>query len=487
VWVDGAPRVSCVTPVTRVAGREVITLEGLDEAQRWAEVFTEHGASQCGFCTPGIIMRLAAMSAAERAEPAAVKRNLLAHLCRCTGWLPIIDAAAAYPESRSAGCLADDELERAGRRAQLEGRSQQLVGPATALGDGGFADDAAPRTAVVAVRRRAEPISIAVPAGEMADNERALEEWVVAADITAARQASGKVQGRRTTAAITWPLEVAPGDWDRVLRTTWVEPAYLEPDASWCAVGGAPATALANGGAFGGKLTSPLPGVAAALAVSRGEPVRALWTREDVVRFGPKRPPLAIGMRSDGTGVVRVARTPGIAEVMGRMAPDLEVVEVDVPGPPTSVALRAAGWAEVAIVLASFGDGPVDTITSPDGATASARIDSDGSIWVTVACGASPEGGLAEAVLRSYCIGAAQMALGWVRSEGLSVDDEGVVHDLTIRSFGVVRATEMPTVNVEIVDDGREPVNGSDAVFAAVAAAVWRDNGYVTHWPIIGR
>ncbi len=47
-------------------------------------------------------------------------------------------------------------------------------------------------------------------------------------------------------------------------------------------------------------------------------------------------------------------------------------------------------------------------------------------------------------MLRSYCIGAAHMALGWVRSEGLAVDADGVPLDLTIRSFGILRAVDMP-------------------------------------------
>ena len=56
------------------------------------------------------------------------------------------------------------------------------------------------------------------------------------------------MQGRRTTVAHAWPLEVPDGNWAVTLRTTWVEPAYLEPDASWCRPGGEPASALANGG-----------------------------------------------------------------------------------------------------------------------------------------------------------------------------------------------------------------------------------------------
>ena len=82
---------------------------------------------------------------------------------------------------------------------------------------------------------------------------------------------------------------------------------------------------------------------------------------------------------------------------------------------------------------------------------------------------------LDEVVLRSYCIGAAHMALGWVCTEGLAVDPEtGEVLDLTIRSFGVVRPARTPPTDVTIVDDaGPAQPGGSDAVFAAVAAATW--------------
>jgi CO/xanthine dehydrogenase Mo-binding subunit len=103
----------------------------------------------------------------------------------------------------------------------------------------------------------------------------------------------------------------------------------------------------------------------------------------------------------------------------------------------------------------------------------------DGTVSVRVRAGRP----LDHVVLRSYCIGAAHMALGWVRSEGIAVDDSGEPGDLTIRSFGILRAVDTPPIDVTIEDDPGPPVNASDAVFAAVAAAAWRAAGYVERWP----
>ena len=64
VLVDGQPRVACVTPARRVRGRSVTTLDGLDpdELRSWGEAFCAAGASQCGFCTPGIVVRLSGLA-----------------------------------------------------------------------------------------------------------------------------------------------------------------------------------------------------------------------------------------------------------------------------------------------------------------------------------------------------------------------------------------------------------------------------------------
>jgi xanthine dehydrogenase small subunit len=91
---------------------------------------------------------------------------------------------------------------------------------------------------------------------------------------------------------------------------------------------------------------------------------------------------------------------------------------------------------------------------------------------------------LDEVVLRSYCIGASHQALGWVGSEGIAVDPAGVVHDLTVRSFGILPARDMPPVTVHSRSEaGGPPVNASDAVFAAVAAARWLADGLPPLWP----
>ncbi|MEZ5145381.1 MAG: hypothetical protein R2726_23150 [Acidimicrobiales bacterium] len=117
-------------------------------------------------------------------------------------------------------------------------------------------------------------------------------------------------------------------------------------------------------------------------------------------------------------------------------------------------------------------------IRSPEGGWATAAV-ADGRLVVEVGCG-DP---LDEVVVRSFAVGAAHMALGWVTSEALSVDDDGTVGDLTIRSFGIPRAVDTPPVEVIVADEAGPPVNGSDAVFAAVAAAVWRHQGHPPEWP----
>ena len=476
VLVDGSARVACVTPARRVAGRRVTTLEGLEPAvrDRWAAAFADAGASQCGFCTPGILVRLAALEARQGAgDDEAVCRALAAHLCRCTGWRTIVAAAGLAAQGPGRTRPVRD-LAAAARRAAVEGGTAQAVGEETVLGQAGFAEDTWPAGALVAV-----------PDGAGG--------WVVGETLGAARRAAGKVQGRNSTVAVRPPLELPPGGFVVSLRTSFVEPAYLEPDASWCVPGGTPASPLANGGAFGAKTRSPLPAVARELADAHGRPVRVVLAREDVVRTGAKRPPVAAGLRADGTGVVRVARTPGSddlgewARAFAMVLPGVEVVEVPVAGPPVTALARAAGWAEGAALRAAWearredavGPGRPVTVEAPDGARATVVVTAAGPVSVTVSAGEV----LDEVVLRSYAVGAVHQGLGWVRREGVAVAGDGTVLDLTIRSFGVLPARDMPRVEVEVVDAEGPPCRGGDAVFAATAAAAWLAAGLPTDWP----
>jgi xanthine dehydrogenase small subunit len=487
VLVDGEPRVSCVTPVARVAGRSVTTVEGLDPAARdaFAAAFVATGGSQCGFCTPGIIMR------ASGARVRDLDRALAAHLCRCTGWLGVYEAL----RSPSPAVVADRDFAAAARRAELEGGPAQAVRIDVPLGGAPFADDTAPRDARVAV-----PLP---PGSEAEFVEAAGLRWVIGASLAEARAAAAKVQGRRTTAEERPPLfdrlAALPEGGGVRLATSWVEPAYLEPDASWCAPGGTPASPYANAGAFGGKLDSIAPRAAREIADLLGETVRVVYSREDVVRLGPKRPPIAATARFvDGRVEIDgvVARGAEAAFETGWPTPYACPVAarwqmVDVAGPPVSAALRAVGLAEHAVLVegalaaadvdrSSLTDDPalLDTcVRAPSGASAGARVrvDPDTGALERVEVRVAAGDPLDEVVLRSYAIGAVHMALGWVCTESLSVDpDTGEVHDLTIRSFGIIRPKDMPPVDVEIIRDDRPPLaRSSDAVFAAVAAAAW--------------
>jgi hypothetical protein len=85
--------------------------------------------------------------------------------------------------------------------------------------------------------------------------------------------------------------------------------------------------------------------------------------------------------------------------------------------------------------------------------------------------------------LRSYVLGAVHQALGLVLSEGIAVDAAGDPLDLTIRSFGILAARDMPEVTVTLHEEQGWPVNGSDAVFAATLAATWMAEGLLPRWP----
>jgi aerobic carbon-monoxide dehydrogenase small subunit len=100
VLVDGQAVKSCNRLALQCAGRAITTIEGLApgdaEMHVMQAMFRRHHGLQCGFCTPGFVMRAVAMvHEAVPAEPAAVRLALAGNLCRCTGYEGIVQAIVA--------------------------------------------------------------------------------------------------------------------------------------------------------------------------------------------------------------------------------------------------------------------------------------------------------------------------------------------------------------------------------------------------------
>ena len=465
VLINGEPRVSCVTAVARVAQADVVTSEGLEaeHRDRWIGAFETTGAAQCGFCTPGILCRLVGTETRRGLDTTTVERALAAHLCRCTGWQPIVEAAEII---RNESPLAPRDPNAAALRAAVEQGVPQAAGPDVVLGRAPFSDDTAPLDAQLWWTN-------------------GVGEYVAAPTRAAARQITGAVQGRNSTVALRPVLDVPPGEWALTLQTSFVEPAYAEPDVSWCEPHGDASSPAANAGAFGAKRNSVIRRDAVSLAASTGEPVKVVWSREAVVRKGKKRPPIALGLREDGSGELHVAVTPGsddlteLVDVVRRVVPDVVISVHDVAGPPVGSTHRGAVLSELLAARATLQSkaGEPVSVTSPNGAVATVTF-RDGALHATVLAGEA----LCEVTLRSYVMGAMHQAYSMVCSEGIALNDAGEPVDLTVRSFGVVGAAATPPMTVEIVPSAESPVASGGAVFAATLAAVWLVEGG-TVWP----
>ncbi len=109
VIVDGAPLNACLMLAVEADGCAIETVEGLQQASGALHVlqdkFLQHGAAQCGFCTPGILMMAKALLE-ENGNPSNddIRFALAGNICRCTGYTKIIEAvAAAAQQLRNAG------------------------------------------------------------------------------------------------------------------------------------------------------------------------------------------------------------------------------------------------------------------------------------------------------------------------------------------------------------------------------------------------
>ncbi len=105
VIIDGQSAKSCTFFAVQAEGREILTIEGLAPEGRLdplQEAFSEHHALQCGFCTSGMVMSAYfLLSKNPQPSESEIRRGLAGNLCRCTGYIPIVEAVKAAAQKRS--------------------------------------------------------------------------------------------------------------------------------------------------------------------------------------------------------------------------------------------------------------------------------------------------------------------------------------------------------------------------------------------------
>lgn len=103
VLMDGEPVNSCLVLAVEAQDRDILTIEGLSKGQQLhpiQESFIKHGAFQCGFCTPGMILSAKALlDRNPRPTEEEIRRGISGNLCRCTGYVKIIEAIKAVAQA----------------------------------------------------------------------------------------------------------------------------------------------------------------------------------------------------------------------------------------------------------------------------------------------------------------------------------------------------------------------------------------------------
>jgi xanthine dehydrogenase molybdenum-binding subunit len=364
VLVDGKPRLTCTLPTKSLAGKSITTLDGVPEADRavLADAFVCAGATQCGYCTPGIVLSAWALLEAEAApSPEQITRALNQHACRCTGYTSIhaaIEAAAAARRGEESGLPAVVRPE----------------GAAIVLGDRPYVDDlqrpgmlhgAVVLAPVARGRITGIDVEAARALGATVELLRSVGDVLVhAGDIVAAVAAETQVAARAAAAAVIVtvepdegrPVEILArgrrldGDAADALGTAAftvegrytlaaTDPIYLEPEAALAvpvrADDGAPALIVysqghdaraeakalteaigmdvrvrlvPSGGSYGGKEVMTVAPAAARLAAATGRPVRVAVGLEQGMRLHRRRPGaeafVRAGCDADGGGLI---------------------------------------------------------------------------------------------------------------------------------------------------------------------------------------
>ena len=170
VLLDGKAIQSCLVSMEKAAGKEVTTLEGFEqeERDRLAKAFSASGALQCGFCTPGILVRTKSLF--DQKGPSGVSSQVAAgrlgaHLCRCTGYTKILEAVEM---------LASGEIPEPATPQKIGDNGAKYEAVELALGDRGYIDDLRPDGLLHGALRltdhaRADVVKIDTSAAEAAD------------------------------------------------------------------------------------------------------------------------------------------------------------------------------------------------------------------------------------------------------------------------------------------------------------------------------
>jgi carbon-monoxide dehydrogenase small subunit len=96
ILIDGQPRTSCNMPAYKADGTKIVTIEGIAENRHLSpiqEAFIDTGAIQCGYCTPGMVLETKALlELNSNPTEDEIKEAISGHICRCTGYIKIIEA-----------------------------------------------------------------------------------------------------------------------------------------------------------------------------------------------------------------------------------------------------------------------------------------------------------------------------------------------------------------------------------------------------------
>ncbi|MBI9039080.1 MAG: selenium-dependent xanthine dehydrogenase [Bacteroidales bacterium] len=205
VEINGKAKLSCMTKMKSLQSAEIITMEGIPDTVREiiGKAFVEKGAVQCGFCTPGFIMRTKVLFQ-ENKNPSReeIKKAMKPNLCRCTGYVKILDAI----ELASKSLNENKNIEFSENSAKIGKPYRKYQALETALGKRNFVDDI-----------RFEGMLHA--ALKFSEHPRAK---VIKIDISKAEKLEGVVKifiakdipGKRFTGLIfqDWPLMIAEGE-----------------------------------------------------------------------------------------------------------------------------------------------------------------------------------------------------------------------------------------------------------------------------------